>query len=160
MKKGSITFCVLLGLFVWCYDSCWSSVWGTYVYDKTGKKCLTVICNINDSTTYNGKVYRRGLYLTPQKLRRGFPDSNYIRLDYIGAIFPLYYKWKNDTLYLRVGEWRVLENHLSDKSVLDTVVLNYEKWGINGHDSLNHWEDYLEWKKMREEYDFFYSDDL
>ncbi|MBO4985315.1 MAG: hypothetical protein J6C87_06705 [Bacteroides sp.] len=162
MKKGSITFCVLLGLVLWNYDSC-IGVWGSYVYDKTGKNCLTVIHMTNDSAIYNGRIYRIGLYLTPQKLRSGLPDSNYICLDYVGAVVPIYYKWENDSLHLRLALWRkaIIENKLSNEVVLDTMSIRREFWEeYMLKDSAYFKEEYLEWKRVLKGYKHFYSYDM
>lgn len=163
MKKKLVKLCVFIGLSLWIYESCFSGVWRNYIYDETGTRCFTVISHIDDTTVYNGRIYKRGLYITPQKLRRGFPDSNYICLDYLGAIEPIYYKWENDSLHLRLTLWRksIIENKLSNEVVLDTMPIRREFWYESMlKDSVYFKEEYLEWKRALKGYKHFYSYDI
>lgn len=137
-----------------------------YYYDGNGKKehCLTAISHtgtfwdlwIADFQEDIGQ----GIYLIPYKFKGALPDKNYIRLSYIGNDNPIYYKWENDTLYLRIPYWKILENKLSPTVVLDTHPLNYERWGMFDSDTTRNVKDRQEWRQMKMEYKSFDKYDL
>ena len=158
MKK-SITAGLLIIVCIGCIYN--NDVLGLLCFDKTKKEyyntpneehCLTVI-------RYTGNVWknnpldddRRGIYIMPYKFCGHLPDTNYIRLNYVGAIENLYYKWQGDTLYLRTMDYGVKDDKLSSTVVLVRKMMDYERWG-RYHDTTQVMEQYLEWKRMKAEY--------
>ena len=87
----------------------------------------------------------------PYKFCGHLPDTNYIRLNYVGAIENLYYKWQGDTLYLRTMDYEVKDDKLSSSVVLDRKMMDYERWG-RYYDTIQVMEQYLRWKRMKAEY--------
>lgn len=135
-----------------------------YFYVNRQKNCLTAII-------YNGNIlkgiisdYQRddgmGLYLIPKKFLGQLPEQDYIRLSYIGNDSPIYYKWINDSLYLRIPEWKIIENKLPPTVVLDTLWMDYERWGMYDSDTTRNTKQYLEWQKMKNKYKSFSKYDL
>jgi hypothetical protein len=130
-----------------------------YYYDSNKEYCITIITypgNFEEPYEYDGygeyiRPYRQGTYVMPYKFDGFLPDTNYIRLDYIGAIDDLYYKWQDDTLYFRTMDYGIIDNQLSSKVVLDSKKLDYERWG-RYRDTTLVMDQYLEWKKMKAEY--------
>lgn len=117
-----------------------------YYYDSNKKHCLTYMLYTGD---FEGN--RRGIYIMPYKFEGFLPDSNYIRLSYIGAIENLYFKWQDDTLYIRTMDYGIIDNKLPSTVVLDREIMDYERWG-RYHDTTRVMDQYLEWKKMKAEY--------
>lgn len=160
MKKRILIGLLILVCIGYIYES---DIGGLFFFNKTnkeyynesnGKHCLTVI-------RYTGNIWKgnlqpheddgRGLYILPYKFWGHLPDINYVRLEYIGAIEDIYYKWQNDTLYLRTMDYGIIDNKLSSMVVLDRERLDYERWG-RYCDTTQVMEQYLEWKKMKAEY--------
>lgn len=135
-----------------------------YFYESEGQKghCLTAIFHTGllwDIVTGEPlKDNGEGIYLIPYKFKGALPKKDYIRLNYIGAIFPIYYKWNNDTLYLRIFGWGIIENKLTSKVKVYTEPLDYEKWGRS--DTTRFVKERQEWLQMKKEYRSFSRYDL
>ena len=154
-----------IGLFIIVCMGCIynNDVLGLFFFDKTkkeyydepnGNRCLAVI-------RYTGNIWKnnshsldddgRGIYVIPYKFCGHLPDTNYIRLNYIGAIENLYYKWQGDALYIRTMDYGMIDNKLPSTVVLDKEMMDYERWG-RYHDTIRVMDQYLEWKRMKAEY--------
>lgn len=103
-----------------------------------------------------------GLYLIPGKFRGRLPEKNYIRLDYRNDDTPIYYRWANDTLWLRIAGWKalIIENKLSSNVILDSLSMYYERYGMYDRDTTRNVKERLEWKEMRSKYKSFNTYDL
>lgn len=151
------------------------SPWGFFLFNRTKKNyyydkkdqeshCLTAIF-------YTGTLWDiftsepmedigAGIYLIPYKFKGALPKKNYIRLNHIGAIFPIYYKWSNDTLHLRIYGWGIIENKLSPEIKIDKNPLDYERWGMYDSDTTRNVKERQEWLQMEKEYRSFGRYDL
>ena len=151
------------------------SPWGFFLFNRTVKNyyydtedskghCLTVIFHTGilwTLLTYGPEEdFGEGIYLIPYKFKGALPKDNYIRLNYIGAIFPIYYKWSNDTLHLRIPFWGIIKNKLSSKVVVDEEPLSYERWGRYDSDTTRNVKERQEWLQMKKEYRSFDRYDL
>ena len=151
------------------------SPWGFYLFNRTEKNyyydtenqkgpCLTAIFHTGilwDMFTIESvEEIGAGIYLIPYKFKGVLPKDNYIRLNYIGAIFPIYYKWSNDTLHLRIPFWGIIKNKLSSKVVVDEEPLSYERWGMYDSDTTRNVKERQEWLQMKKEYRSFDRYDL
>jgi len=131
-----------------------------YFYDTEAEQghCLTAI--FHTCFLWEEPLETAGIYLIPYKFKGVLPKDNYIRLNYIGAIFPIYYKWSNDTLHLRIPFWGIIENKLSSKVVVDEEPLFYEKCGRYDSDTTRNVKERQEWLQMKKEYRSFDRYDL
>lgn len=114
----------------------------------------------------NGLAYFEngmGLYLIPGKFTGRLPNQNYVRMDYRGDnLEPIYYKYSNDSLFFRIPYRNddIIENKLPGNVILDSLILNYERYGRCYKDTTQIIEEYREWKKMRNEYNHFNLSDI
>ena len=133
MKRKIVKYSIFTVLFLWVYDCCVHHYISHIYHDRIGDKHITIAVLTDDSTIYKGRVYTRGIYVTPQKLRRhGLPDSNYVQLNYLDhPIDPFFYKWENDTFYFRCWGWTMIENKFQPNSKLDKSRFKYYFLGID-----------------------------
>lgn len=131
-----------------------------YYYDTENQEghCLTAI--LHAGFLWDEPLENTGIYLIPYKFKGVLPEKDYIRLNYIGAIFPIYYKWSNDTLHLRIPFWGIIENKLSSKVKLYTEPLSYERWVRYDPDTTRNVKERQEWLQMKKEYRSFGRYDL
>ena len=171
---------LLVWLFVLFYRSPFGELFlgstrKNYFYDENRQVIFTAILfegifwnTESKINPRNGRRYPNdgmGLYLIPGRFTGRLPKENYIRMDYRGIeSAPIYYKHTQDTLYFRIPYRRIIENKLPENVVLDTLDLDYERYGpyykYGPYDTVQVMREYQEWEKMREEYDYFWKSDL
>lgn len=171
-KKGRIRLMLLAVLIGGVF---YYSPWGFFLFNRTEKNyyydtesqtgnCLTAIFHTGllwDMFTIESvEEIGAGIYLIPYKFKGALPKKDYIRLNYIGAIDSIYYKWSNDTLHLRIPFWGIIENKLSSKVKLYTEPLSYERWVRYDPDTTRNVKERQEWLQMKKEYRSFGRYDL
>lgn len=127
-----------------------------YFHNPSMNNCFTVI--VHTGTLWKDYLFPqkdsgRGVYIIYDEFKGHLPDSNYIRLNYIGAIEHLYYKWEKDSLHLRTMYFGIIENKLPSNVVLDTDLMDYEKWGRYHADTTKFVKERLEWQKMKDDFE-------
>lgn len=127
-----------------------------YFYSPSKEHCFTVI--MHTGTLWKDYLYPhedsgRGVYIIYGKFKGHLPNKNYVRLNYIGAIEHLYYKWETDSLYLRTMYFGIIENKLPPTVILDTKLMDYEKWGRYHADTTKFVKERLEWQKMKDDFE-------
>lgn len=127
-----------------------------YFHNPSMNNCFTVI--VHTGTLWKDYLFQqkdsgRGVYIIYDEFKGHLPDSNYIRLNYIGAIEHLYYKWEKDSLHLRTMYFGIIENKLPSNVVLDTDLMDYEKWGRYHADTTKFVKERLEWQKMKDDFE-------
>lgn len=127
-----------------------------YFYSPSKEHCFTVI--MHTGTLWKDYLFPhedsgRGVYIIYGKFKGHLPNKNYVRLNYIGAIEHLYYKWETDSLYLRTMYFGIIENKLPPTVILDTKLMDYEKWGRYHADTTKFVKERLEWQKMKDDFE-------
>lgn len=95
--KNSIIYCIIF----LCFFSCRNS-YKDYIHSKDKKNRITVI-------QYD-KGGLQGIYLVLGDCKEDTPQKDYVFLKY--SDFAIYFKWKNDTLYLRSPGWEIIEKNI------------------------------------------------